>query len=118
MLCIEFKRHKMNEQIEKIASVLKLKEVDLIDWEGNEGRARVEGEEFTYGPYLLFIDYSITAIADFDNGDYYNQPSVIIKSKFVSDVNITMFVEETAEPIRLSDYQKNILIKSVENCLQ
>lgn len=88
-----------------------------LDWDGDEGYKKVEGHEMSCGKFLVFADFTVTESGVSDRGDYFTPPSFTSYGKHVFDVTVDVFIEETADEIKLTKEQEAELVKEIERIL-
>ncbi len=88
-----------------------------LEWDGEEGRAEVEGHEMTSGNYIVFADFNVYESGTYDAGDYFTEPSFTSHGVSVDDFSFDIFNNITDEQIHLTDEQFKQLTKEIESSI-
>jgi len=109
---------KLNEsEFKTLVQHLPFIEVSL-DWDGTEGRAKIDGHEMKSGIYLVFADFTVLETGSVDSGDALT-PSAFISNGLFSEINaVDCFTEDVDKSIEFTPEQKKLLFKAIQSKIQ
>lgn len=84
-----------------------------LEWDGNEGRTKLEGHEVETSSFFLVIGLSIFESGTTDSGDYFTPPS-FSSNGVNSEINsLKVYKNESEEEIKFTEEQDSLLYKEI-----